>query len=46
MESVLYTINLAIHELAAIFCVKGPFTSCGLLSYEENWDIPSSTTWT
>jgi hypothetical protein len=36
MENVLYSINLAIHVLAAIFCVKGPFPSCGLLSYKEN----------
>jgi hypothetical protein len=32
----MYSINLAIHVLAAIFVLQVPYTSCGLLSYREN----------
>ena len=40
MENLMYTINLAIHVLAAIFCVAGPFYQLRLVKLRGKLRYP------
>ncbi len=40
MENVMYSINLAIHVLAAIFCLSGPFYQLRLVKLRGKLGYP------
>jgi hypothetical protein len=45
MEDVMYSINLAIHVLAAIFCLAGPFYQLRLVNLRGKLGYPIIYDW-